>query len=647
MSYAIIFTKMNGLTYQDVVAQIKDRLDIVDVVSKYVILKKSGGNYWGCCPFHNEKTPSFSVSPAKQIYKCFGCGEGGDVLSFLMKINNQSFAEVVKEQAEILGIELPNNFDKSKDNKDIKEQIYSCMKDAAEFYKKTLLENKTSEAYQYLANRGITDENIETYRLGFAPNAYDALQKFLKVKHNEEIQEKAGLIIKRENGNGFIDRFRNRITIPIFDEKGNIVAFGARAIEAGQNPKYLNSPETLVYNKSHVLYGLYHAKEAIKEKDSIVIMEGYFDVISAQVNGVKNAVGACGTALTDSHVKLISRYTQSRKIYLAFDTDKAGQMATKRGAEVIKEAFSGLGNIKQFDESFASTSENTDRYSCELRVVVPPEGKDPDEFIRENGAEAYAQVLRQAPLLVDFQIESVLKAYQKGMSPVEKSAIVKEVLPYLLEIGNNIVRDEYVKIVSSRLDITENSLQKELLNSSGKGLNNTYSQKPKPQTQLAPIVKKSLNISEKAQKNLLSMYLINESSYNIQTLNSILKEVEYTNDTLIIVKDTIDKLVGRVNNVKELIETLYTEFAEDYEVKDIITDLIYLSDSFKNLSDKDFKIAINENIETIKSFKEKELKSHLRSQYKQVNDDDIKAIEQQIQLKELLKNKNKLRTGDN
>lgn len=638
---------MNGLTYQDVVAQIKDRLDIVDVVSKYVILKKSGGNYWGCCPFHNEKTPSFSVSPAKQIYKCFGCGEGGDVLSFLMKINNQSFAEVVKEQAEILGIELPNNFDKSKDNKDIKEQIYSCMKDAAEFYKKTLLENKTSEAYQYLANRGITDENIETYRLGFAPNAYDALQKFLKVKHNEEIQEKAGLIIKRENGNGFIDRFRNRITIPIFDEKGNIVAFGARAIEAGQNPKYLNSPETLVYNKSHVLYGLYHAKEAIKEKDSIVIMEGYFDVISAQVNGAKNAVGACGTALTDSHVKLISRYTQSRKIYLAFDTDKAGQMATKRGAEVIKEAFSGLGNIKQFDESFASTSENTDRYSCELRVVVPPEGKDPDEFIRENGAEAYAQVLRQAPLLVDFQIESVLKAYQKGMSPVEKSAIVKEVLPYLLEIGNNIVRDEYVKIVSSRLDITENSLQKELLNSSGKGLNNTYSQKPKPQTQLAPIVKKSLNISEKAQKNLLSMYLINESSYNIQTLNSILKEVEYTNDTLIIVKDTIDKLVGRVNNVKELIETLYTEFAEDYEVKDIITDLIYLSDSFKNLSDKDFKIAINENIETIKSFKEKELKSHLRSQYKQVNDDDIKAIEQQIQLKELLKNKNKLRTGDN
>lgn len=638
---------MSTVTYQDVVTQIKDRLDIVDVISKYVILKKSGGNYWGCCPFHNEKTPSFSVSPAKQIYKCFGCGEGGDVLSFLMKINNQSFHEVVVEQAEILGIELPSSFEKGNDNKDIKEQIYACMKSAAEFYKKTLLENKSSEAYKYISAREITDENIETYMLGFAPNSYDGLQKYLKGKYSEEIQEKAGLIIKRENNTGYVDRFRNRITIPIFDEKGNIAAFGARAIEAGQNPKYLNSPDTIVYNKSHILYGLYQAKEAVKENDSIVIMEGYFDVISAQVNGVKNAVGACGTALTDSHVKLISRYTQSRKIFLAFDTDKAGQNATKRGAEVIKDAFSGLGNIKQFDESFASISGNNDRYSCELRVVVPPEGKDPDEFIRENGAQAYQEVLKKAPLLVDFQIDSILKSYQKGMSPIEKSNLVKEVLPYIAEINNNIVRGEYVKIVALRLEVSENAILTELKKLQGNRFSDTYSSKNKSQAQLAPIVKKSFNLSEKAQKNLLSMYLITESIYSIQTLNSILKDVDYTNETLIIVKNTIDKMSQRVNNVKELIEALYTEFAEDYAVKDIITDLIYLSDSFKDLSEKDFKTVINENIETINAFKEKEVKSQLRSQYKEVNDDDIKAIEKQIQLKELLKNKNKLRTGDN
>ena len=638
---------MNTVTYQDVVTQIKDRLDIVDVISKYVILKKQGGNYWGCCPFHNEKTPSFSVSPAKQIYKCFGCGEGGDVLSFLMKINNQSFHEVVKEQAEILGIELPSSFEKTKDNKDIKEQIYSCMKDTAEFFKKNLLSDKNTAAYTYIAGRSITEENIETYMLGFAPNSYDALQQHLKGKYKEDILEKAGLIIKRENNTAYVDRFRNRITIPIFDEKGNIVAFGARAIESGQNPKYLNSPDTLVYNKSHILYGLYHAKEAIKENDSVVIMEGYFDVISAQVNGVKNAVGACGTALTDSHVKMISRYTPSGRIYLAFDTDKAGQNAAKRGAQVIREAFAGLGNIKQFDESFSSLSENKNRYACELRVVVPPQGKDPDEFIRENGAEAYHQVLKKAPLLVDFQIESVLKEYTTGMSPTEKSSIVKDVMPYLAEINNDIVRGEYLKIISNRLEINEKSLYQEIKRYLNNGLSNTYTSKPKPQTQLAPIVKKSLNISEKAQKNLLSMYLVNESTYSLQTLNTILKDVDFTNETLIIVKNTIDKLVQRINNVKELTETLYTEFAEDYEVKDIITDLIYLSDSFKDLSEKDFKTAINENIETINAFKEKEVKNHLRSQYKEVNDDDIKAIEKQIQLKELLKNKNKLRTGDN
>lgn len=642
LCYTVV--EMSGNTYQDVVTQIKDRLDIVDVVSKYVILKKSGGNYWGCCPFHNEKTPSFSVSPAKQIYKCFGCGEGGDVLSFLMKLNNQTFAEVVKEQADILGIELPQSFDKAKDNKSLKEELCNCLKDAALFYKGQLLKDKNSLPYKYLAGRALTEENIDTYLLGFAPNSFDELQKALKSKYKEEILEKAGLIIKKENGNGYIDRFRNRITIPIFDDKGSVVAFGARAVEQGQNPKYLNSPDTPVYNKSHILYGLYQAKEAVKERDSIVIMEGYFDVISAQVNGVKNAVGACGTALTDSHVKLISRYTQSRKIYLAFDTDKAGQMATQRGADVIKEAFAGLGNIKQFDENFASVS--NDRYSCELRVVVPPEGKDPDEFIRENGAEAYQKILEDAPLLIDFQINSVLKNKKPGMSPIEKNNLIKQIVPYLQEINNNIIKDEYVKIVATSLDVEENSLRNELKRISSTSVySSPVTNKPQKNTQLAPIVKKSLNKSEKAQKNLLSMYLINESSYSIQTLNDILKDVEYTNDTLIIVKNTIDKLSQRVNNVKELIETLYTEFAEDYEVKDLITDLIYLSDSFKNLSDKDFKIAINENIDTINAFKEKEIQSHLRSQYKQLNDDEIQAIQIQMQLRENIKNK--LRTGDN
>ena len=626
---------MSDISYQDVIARIKDKLDIVDVVSKYVILRKSGGNYWGLCPFHGEKTPSFSVNPAKQIYKCFGCGEGGDVLSFLMKINHQSFSEVIKEQAEILGIPLPSSFDGSKESQGIKTQVLEAMKAASDFYTRNLLLDKTSNGYQYIKKRGFDDAVITRYKLGLAPNSYEALTNHLKKDFPLEILEKAGLAVKRESTSGYVDRFKNRLMISIFDEKGNVVAFGARAIEEGQNPKYLNSSETIAYNKSHILYGLYHAKEAIKKEDSVIIMEGYFDVISAQTNGVENCVGACGTALTENHVKLISRYSPSRKIYLAFDTDSAGQKATQRGAQVIKEAFSGLGNIKQFDENYASM--NNDRYACEIRVVVPAEGKDPDEFIKEHGADEYKNYVKNAPLLLDYQINKILKQKTPGMSPLDKSNIVKEVVPCLDEINNNIIRDEYVKIVASKLEIDESSLRKELRKS--------LPAAPKKQPLSAPVVNKTLNISEKAQKNLLSLYLINESIYSLQSLNAILKNIHYTNEKLIIVKDTIDKLILTVNNVKELTDTLYTAFADNNEIKELITDLIYLSDSFKGLSEKDFKTVINENIETINTYKLKEEQSHLRSMYKKVNDDELQAIEYQMQLREKIKNK--LRTGDN
>lgn len=626
---------MSEISYQDVISQIKDKLDIVDVVSKHVILKKSGGNYWGLCPFHNEKTPSFSVNPSKQIYKCFGCGEGGDALSFLMKINNQSFGEVIKEQAEFFGIPLPSNMQKAQEARGIKQQVLEAMKAASDFYMRNLLLDKTSNGYQYIKNRGFDDSVINRYKLGLAPNSYEALVNALKKDFSMDILEKAGLVIKRESSNGYIDRFKNRLMISIFDEKGNIVAFGARAIEDGQTPKYLNSSETIAYNKSHILYGLYHAKEAIKKDDAVIIMEGYFDVISAQTNGVENCVGACGTALTDSHVKLISRFSPSRRIYLAFDTDSAGQKATERGAQVIKDAFSGLGNIKQFDENY--TSMNNDKYACEIRVVVPPDGKDPDEFIKEHGAEEYKNYVKSAPLLLDYQINKILKQKTPDMTPIEKSNIVKQVIPYLDEINNNIIKDEYVKIVSTKLEIDESSLRKELRKS--------LPQQAKAQVIAAPSVNKTLNISEKAQKNLLSLYLINESIYSIQSLNAILKNIHYTNEKLIIVKDTIDKLSLTVNNVKELIDTLYTAFADNNEIKDLITDLIYLSDSFKGLSEKDFKTVINENIETINTYKLKEEQSHLRSMYKKVNDDELQAIEYQMQLREKIKNK--LRTGDN
>ncbi len=627
---------MTERTYGDVIEEIKNRLDILDVVQNRVVLKKSGSNYWGCCPFHKEKTPSFSVNPQKGIYKCFGCGEGGDAISFLMKINGQSFNEVIKELAESFGIELPNTYSNSKDYADKKQKMKDAMIQTADFYLNNLLELPEAEkALEYLTNRGITEDIIKEYKIGYSQKTFDSLQKHFNNKINEETLEAAGLIIKREREKGYIDRFRGRIIIPVLDENNVIVAFGARALEEGQNPKYLNSPDTILYNKSRILYGIHIAKESIQQDDATIIMEGYFDVISAQAAGLKNCVASCGTSLTSDHVRLISKYSQSRKIYLAFDTDSAGIKATERGANIIKEAFEGLGNIKQFDENFSSMRD--DKYACEIRVVTPPQGKDPDEYIREFGIDAYKEHIKSAPLLIDFQLNQVLKEKTNDLSPTDKVKLVRKIIPLLEEIKNNIVQNEYIKLVANRLNVDEAALSKEI----GKieSLEATNVQ----ETSL--IVTKTLNISEKAQKNLLSLYLIPESHLDFDTLSNIIKNVKFDNKKLNILKNTIDKLICRMNNVGELIDALYTHFIEDNDLKEIITDLIYLSDSFKNLSEKDFKASIYENIRNIEQFHSEEEKKQLRMKYKEVNNDELESIHCQMQLREKIKQK--LKTGDN
>jgi len=624
---------MSNVTFEDVVSQIKDKLDVLDVVSKDVILKKNGGSYWGLCPFHKEKTPSFSVNPAKGIYKCFGCGEGGDALTYLLKTRGTTFKELIKDLASEFGLELPNTFSGVK-NKDVREQMIKACSKAAEYYQHLLFASSNgANALSYLNNRGIDEKIIKRYILGFAGKEPNHLYISLKDKFPNDILEKAGLILKTQKGD-FIDRFRNRIIIPIHDENGDIVAFGARAIEEGQNPKYLNSSDSLIYNKSKLLYGLYFAKDSIKQSDSIIIMEGYFDVISAQAHGIENCVASCGTSLTSEHVKLISRYSKSRKIYLGFDTDSAGIRATTRGAEIIKEAFIGLGSIKQFDESY--TSSNNDKYSCEIRVVTPPEGKDPDEFIRNVGAEAYFKHLEHAPLLIDFQINEVLKHKNEAKTPNEKLKLVKEIIPILAEIQNKIILSEYVKMVAAALNIDENAMMSEI-----KQIDSAY---PTVVGNVNTIVTKSSNILEKTQENLLSLYLVYETPFSFKELKEMIKDVDFSNEKLIIVKTTIDKLICSVNNVKALIEELYTNFAQDEEVKVIITDLICISETFNKLSRKDFKSIIDENINKINNCFLDVEKTEMRNLYTNVNDDENEALKIQMQLRDKI---NSRLTGDN
>ena len=624
-------------TFEEAVSLIKDRLDIVEVIEKRVTLKKAGNNYVGLCPFHQDKNPSMSVNPQKGIYKCFSCGAGGDAIKFIQDYEHKDFREVIQELADEFGIELPkgNSGNSSSQIKSIKSEMIAACAKAVDFFTKTLYNSSdATTARAYLKSRDITEDIINEYGLGFAPNKYTDLYNSLKSEFSTEALEKAGLILKGKN-NDWIDRFRNRIIIPIRNENGEFVAFGARTLDKDNPAKYLNSSESLIYNKSKILYGLYHAKDAIKENDGVIIMEGYFDVISAQAHGVKNCVGSCGTALTLDHVKILSRYTKSRKIYLSFDTDEAGQNATKRGASVIKEAFKGLGSIKQFDEGHLGKS--SDRYSCEIRIVSPPNGKDPDEFIRTIGAEEFQNCVKNAPLLIDYMLNGILAKKSQATTPQDKATLVSEAIEILKDIDNKIILTEYVKLVSTALAVDEKAIETELKRAM-RTFENSYT--PQPQK---PIVTKNLQFAQKAQKNLLSIFLTDVNPLGFSQLKEMIPQDVITDETLIIVKNTIDKITCTINNVRELKEQLFTSFIGNEVLTGIVTDLVCMSEAFNGLDEQDFKQTVTEIISRLKRLNREVEMKEMRKIYTTVNDDEIEALKVQMQLRDEIKS----RIGDN
>ncbi len=617
-------------TWDELVQEIKDRLDIVDVISEQVVLKKRGNSYWGLCPFHKDKNPSFCVTPHMGIYKCFSCGEAGDALKFIMKTKNIEFKDLIIELAEKYGLEVPASHRRGDSSLgEIKEQMLAATMVAAEFYHDLLLRNKDANAeiaLQYLNKRGIGNDIIKKFHLGIAPKAYTTLYDELRKDFSNEILEKAGLVLKSDKG-GYIDRFRNRVIIPIQNENGDFVAFGARALEKDQNPKYLNSSDSLIYNKSRLLYGLYTAKDAIKKDDAVILMEGYFDVISSQAHGIENCVASCGTSLTPDHVKLLSRYTKSRRIYLSFDTDSAGQKATKRGAEIIKEVFAGLGDIKQFDESYVSSDK--DKYACEIRVIAPPEGKDPDEFVRSVGADAYKMYMQNAPLFIDFQLNSILQEKDNYTTPQEKAQYIKQIIPILAEIKNRIIRSEYVDMIAQTLSTDPDAIRSEI---------RIFERANLPQVeQIVKNVTKNDSVLKKAQKNLLSVFLVPDSPFTFTQINEMIGDTTFDDEILINVKSTIDKLTYTVNNVKELIEHLYTEFVDNAQAQAILPELIAMSEVYRGLNDEDFRSVIKETIDKINHCRQIKETEQIKKLYKGIDDDDPEALKIQIQLRDKIK----------
>ena len=617
-------------TWDELIQQIKERLDIVDVISKEVVLKKRGSSYWGLCPFHKDKNPSFCVTPAMGIYKCFSCGESGDALKFIMKTRNIEFKDLIYELADQFDLEVPHSYRKNNGTsiKELKEQMLGATLVAAEIYHDLLLRNKdagTDFALKYLTNRGISTDIIKKFHLGMAPKKFTFLYDELKKDFSNEVLEKAGLIIKKENG--YIDRFLDRLIIPIQNENGDFVAFGARTFEKDRQPKYLNSLDSLIYNKSKLLYGLYTAKDAIKANDSVVLMEGYFDVISSQAHGIENCVASCGTSLTSDHVKLLSRYTKSRRIYLSFDTDAAGQKATARGAEIIRDVFAGLGNIKQFDESFVSSNE--DKYACEIRVIAPPEGKDPDEFIRSVGADAYRLYMEKAPLFIDFRLNSILKEKDKYNTPQEKAQFIKQIIPVLAEIKNRIIRSEYIDSIAQTLSIDARAIESEM--TIFERANYTAPQR------IVKNVTKSKSVLTKAQKILLSVFFVPDSPKTFTQIYELIGDIQFEDEILTNVKSTIDKLIRTVNNVKELIEHLYTEYVENSEAQALISELITTAEVYKGLSEEDFESVINETINKINRCEHLKESEQIRKMYIGVNDDDPEALKIQMRLRDKIK----------
>lgn len=482
----------------EIVNEIRNAADIVEIISETVRLKKQGNNYVGHCPFHNEKTPSFMVSQEKQIYRCFGCGEGGNVFSFLIKRDNLTFPEAVRALGQKLGVIVPEQEDPvlAAENK-LRERCYKINELARSFYQYILLNHETAGvAREYLQKRGINSDTIEQFQIGFAPPSWDGLIQFLRKKGISGAElEKLGLVLARTKGSqGYYDRFRNRIMFPIWNIQGKIVGFGGRVLDDAL-PKYLNSPESLVFNKSHNLYGLNKALDSIRQNDKVIIVEGYLDVITCHQAGIHNVVASLGTALTREQGKLLMRYT--REVIMAYDTDAAGVKATMKGWQLL------------------------DDLGCRVKVVSIPEGKDPDEFIRNHGSEGFLRLIRENVLnLCDYKTDRAMEKFD--IYTLEgKFKIASEVIPSIRNMSNEIEKDEAIMNLAKRLHLSPEAIRAEVdKNAPDLRFNPRNRDKTKEfrdnNTEFVKVNNKTthLDARTKAEATLLSLMLENKDMFN-------------------------------------------------------------------------------------------------------------------------------------
>ena len=427
----------------ETVERIKQAAAVAEVIGDYVTVKKKGANYWACCPFHGEKTPSFSISPSKGIYKCFGCGKAGDSVRFVMDIEGLGYGEALRHLAKKYGIDIQEEemTDDQILRQNERESLFIMLDYAKEFFKKQLYDTEEGKsiALPYFKERGFSDSTLQAFDLGYSPEAWDALLKSaLKQGFSQEIIEKAGLVTQKNDEGKVYDRFRNRVIFPIHNVSGKIIAFGARILRndaKSSQAKYLNSPETEVYHKSSSLYGIHQAKNELRRLDVCYLVEGYTDVISLHQAGIKNVVASSGTSLTIEQIKLIGRFTQH--ITVLYDGDSAGIKAALRGMDLILEE--GL----------------------QVNLVVFPEGQDPDSYVRKIGSEAFVEYIKkESKDIISFQANLFLQ--EAGDDPFKRSELIKEMVLSISKIPDAIQRSLFIQKTSSLMRLEEDVLLAEM-----------------------------------------------------------------------------------------------------------------------------------------------------------------------------------------
>ena len=572
---------------EEILEKIKSQNDIVDVISERVRLKKSGRNFTGLCPFHNEKTPSFSVSQEKQIYKCFGCGEAGNVISFVMKEKNLPFIEAVKYLANRANIPLEIGNKENNKLSQKKDLLYRVNVEAAKFFFSNLMNNQ--QAKEYFLNRGIKESTIKKFGLGYANDSWNNLMFHLRRKGiNDNLLEEAGLIsVNKEKGRKY-DRFRNRVMFPVFDYQGRVIGFGGRVLDDSK-PKYLNSPETLVFQKGTNLYGLNFAlKHNISER-YFIIVEGYMDLISLHQYGITNVVASLGTALTINQARLLKRYAD--KVVISYDADIAGQMATLRGLEVLRTA------------------------GFDVRVLNIPQGKDPDEYVRSNGRDAFLKLVNVAEPLIDYRI----KKAEEGIDFKNSQSLIlyaKRIMEIISDL-NPMEKDVYIKKASENTGIKEQTLYDMLKSKIKYGRENNFRNNKEEDGSKLYVEPGFL----KAERALLKIMIENK-----EYLQYIEERISENDFILLEHKEIFTVIISakgeNINNIDSFIESKLNNVKSIGELVKIKEENIFFAN--------DIKVQINDFINEIYSYKLKQRIDQLRKEQKELENQG--KIEESIRL---------------